>query len=162
MTLINSGGTTLSGASTDITSIPGTYYDLVVYIVNPYAATADAPFYWFNTDTTASNYNTLLQKSSNSGSASWTADNNARLSPAYVGTGSSDYNFISLRIPNYATTGSYKLMEIFGRQKNESGTFFLYNGVSEWRNTAAISTLKLRLESGNNWSGGTVFVYGVK
>ena len=163
MTLINSGGTTLSGASTDITLIPSTYNELFIYIINPYSSgSGDTLFYWFNSDTTSANYNTLNYRSINSASAAFQADNAARIAPSAFGTSATNYNVITLRVPYYADTGAYKTMQTSGRFKTPGNDLFLFSGITEWRDTAAISTIKFRQESGGTWGGGTVYVYGVK
>jgi hypothetical protein len=163
MTLINTGGTTLSGTSTDITSIPGTYNELFIYIINPYSSgSGDTLFYWFNSDTTSANYNTLSYRSINSASAAFATDNAARIAPSAFATSSTNYNVITLRVPYYADTGAYKTMQTSGRFKTPGNDLFIFSGITEWRDTAAIDTIKFRQESGGTWGGGTVYVYGVK
>jgi hypothetical protein len=52
MTLINTGGTALSGASVTISSIPSTYTNLYILMLGYYTATGDAATYVrFNSDT---------------------------------------------------------------------------------------------------------------
>lgn len=54
MTLINTGGTTLTGSSVSIQSIPATYNSLIVYLVAPRPATDNAfPAMIYNNDGTA-------------------------------------------------------------------------------------------------------------
>lgn len=150
--------TTASGSVTEITfsSIPSTYTDLVV-VVNG-ALGAGATLYGlsinFNGDTTASNYSyTRLQGNGTS------ATSNRATSDTGIGyiaeTGAMDI----IQVMNYSNTTTYKTT-LSRATSNYSGDGRAGAYVSLWRNTAAISSLRL-FTSVNFTSATTFTLYGI-
>lgn len=159
MTLINTGGTTLSGASVTISSIPGTFNELAVMITGVRPATnAAAVQMRFNSDT-ASRY------ASKNG---FTSTNNVTFTATSIlicddTANSVDTGFIYVSIPLYANTTTHKSTFGYAVTSNKDTPanvdFDYYGGA--YNQTTAINALTFFPASGN-WTSGTVFVYGVK
>jgi hypothetical protein len=69
----------------------------------------------------------------------------------------------SVNIDNYTSTTAGKVISsrgIYTRQDTSGNAGYQVNG--GWHNGTAISSLTFLNSSGNNWSSGTIFVYGVK
>jgi len=157
MTLINTGGTTLTGASITISSIPSTYRDLQLIIRNFKPATdAEVLVMRFNGDT-ATRYKDLVAGSTGE---SFT-QTSIQLS---AGNDNSVANgLITSTIYDYANTDTWKMENHYGFTVNQSVTTnFNYRIISGFYNqTAAISSITLLASTGNLTSG-TAFLYGVR
>lgn len=158
MTLINTGGTTLSGSGTTISSIPGTYTDLRLIVVAPIPATngEGAPAMQFNGDTGTSYTSTDTTEYRES----W---NQTRM---YMGgeTNNSGTNGITnILIPDYARSGPYRTCLTLTTAQNAyvSGNVTSTRTMGFANITSAITSITLLPNSGN-WTSGTVYVYGVK
>jgi hypothetical protein len=157
MTLINSGGTTLTGSSVSIQSIPATYNDLIVYLVAAQPATNNAfPAMIYNNDGTAK-YRYAYDNADNQTFA---------LSDLKLTDGNPNSNSVGLirvEIPRYASTVSWKMNinnAIDG--SHSTGTVTYRRSWGAWNQYgSAINRLDFYNNTGN-WSSGTVFVYGVK
>jgi len=160
-TLINTGGTTLTGGSVTLSSIPATYQELVLYIVDYYPNTTDKRLLMqFNGDTTSSNYFSLITRVSAGGGASW--DTNAQ--PYLTGEGlqNSDQNSeIYLRIPNYYSSAANKTAQGNATFNLSAGTKHYNSTNFFWLSSAAINSITLLSQTGN-LGGGTVYLYGAK
>jgi hypothetical protein len=159
MTLINTGGTTLTGASVTVSSIPGTYKNLHIVVRNPrnnsdYASTNLR----FNSDS-GSNYNwsqTNINEQINPSARteaqiSWVNDADV------ASTG-----LVTAIIYDYANSVTRKVITGSSIENFQSGggTFNLASTQSLWNNNDAITSITV-LPSQGNWSSGTLFVYGV-
>ena len=158
MTLINSGGTTLTGASVTISSIPGTYNYLILIVDAYKPATDDTILYArFNSDS-----NTRYSVSSAVDTSSLAFDTTF----AYLGAGASNStsNGISFtEIYGYANTTTWKSMITNSITNTPSDTTKV--NYRNWRvvynQTTAITSLTLFPSSGN-FTSGTAYLYGVK
>lgn len=158
MTLINSGGTTLSGSGITISSIPGTYTSLYIVGVGATASGGATLGFRLNGDT-GSNY---YYRSNNNNSASAVVNEQGNVTLCYIGRigTASAYNTISrfqLSIPRYADT-AYKV--IYSDASGDAGASQWWNGANSWNNTAAITSFTIAPDSGT-FAGGTIYVYGV-
>jgi hypothetical protein len=159
MTLINTGGTTLTGSSVTIGSIPSTYVNLQLIIRNPKTATDAMPIYMrFNGDSSSryneSNvYGTSLNRSFSSTSLliSQEQDN---------GT---DNGLIIVDIYDYANTATWKMARSFSITNNGTTTTNLnqWVGTNYYNQTGAITSIDIKPDSGN-FTSGTAYLYGVK
>jgi hypothetical protein len=166
MTLINSGGTALTGASTTVSSIPGTYNDLIVYVVDFYAAGNFYPYLLINGDSTAANYQQFVARGAGSNNATYVDNSTSGMDMSgYQIVAADNNNFISIYIPNYANTVSRKMANsLAGYQANTSPSALkgvTNNTTNYLGSTLNITSLEFKC-SGSTWSGGTVYVYGVK
>jgi hypothetical protein len=157
MTLINAGGTTLTGASVSISSIPATYKNLqlVIRLFKP-ATDNRSLILRFNNDSTGVYYDTDT-------TAVYAAD--ATQTSITIGINNDNSVAEGLTIANiydYANTTTYKLAESLSLQNNASITtsFNLRQANGFWKSTAAINRIDLLADSGN-FTSGTVFLYGV-
>jgi hypothetical protein len=159
MTLINSGGTTLTGASVTISSIPATYKNLQLVIRNFKPVSDDnALAIRFNSDSATRYYGTASVSTS---SQSFDGDELF----ATVGTDNGTAQGLSIvTIYDYANTDTWKLAITDSLQNNSTtATNFNYRryyGV--YNQIAAISSITLRTAfGGGNMTSGTAFLYGV-
>jgi hypothetical protein len=157
--------TTISGTSTSevqFSSIPSTYTDLVI-IGNLGATTNSYPCARFNSDT-AANYSVtdIYGNGTSAASARGTSRTIADISYDIIGNANVEMNFIA-NIMNYSNSTTYKTMI--------SRVNLAANGatatVSLWRNTAAITNIKLYTATANgsnlyNFANGSTFtLYGI-
>jgi len=160
MTLINTGGTTLTGASVTVSSIPDTYVNLFV-VIRAYRPANDGAYLMmrFNGDSNANRHFRT----------NWATEPSAQ---AYNGSeveivsdtdnGTSN-GLVQLTFFDYAntTTAKYAIGSSFNNnittptQINARTRQLFYN------QAVAISSLSFFPDSGN-FTSGTVFVYGVK
>ena len=153
MTLLST--TTLSGATTTISSISGAYKQLIAFIELPQNATADGQF------RIAPNGDTNLAYLVGVKIATTVYDVNG----GYITTAStsnrSTTNFsTTLVIDNYTTTATLKPVQYYGWYAPTSGSGqFMSSGV--YASASAVTSLVFS-NSGGNLSSGTVYLYGVK
>ena len=163
MTLLST--TTLSGATTTISSISGSYKKLRMYIFNATNDTADGTFrvapnavtnliysvgnYYYGNNVTASSgregeYLTITQATSG-GRFSRTSANNA----------------ITIEFDNYASATANKAFQAYGAFKSDNSTYrTAFTMAGFFLSTTAITSLEFS-NSGGNFSAGTVLLYGV-
>ena len=162
-TLINSGGTALTGSSITISSIPGTFKDLYLVVSNYLTSAAALLQMRYNGSSTANTYYHIQ------GTTFGSVLTNTAFNQAQCRLGAMEQN----------TTTSYSLFQhtIFDYAnaniwKHSWGTFTT-NGVSNsaqfnwapmaniWSNTGAITSIDLFPDSGT-FTSGTAYLYGVK
>jgi hypothetical protein len=158
MTLINTGGTALTGASVTISSIPATYNELRIYIRGFRPATDPSDVLMrFNGDT-GTRYRRVNGFSSGTATFNETSMKISDDTDNGVDTG-----FITMTIPDYANTTTWKNFLGYAVHSDHttptSVDYDFYLGV--YNQTAAIDSLTFFPGTGN-WTSGTVFVYGVK
>ena len=157
MTLLST--TTLSGATTTISSIDQGYVNLFAIIKNVTNATAAgqmrvAP----NND---SNYNSFV---TNSGGTTWGSTNGDYLflsntvDNVHVSNGNNAFSFT---LTNYASSSSYKPFDNTFVYVTSGGGEKFGTAVGGIRDNTAITSLVFS-NSGGNLSAGTVLLYGVK
>jgi len=158
MTLINTGGTTLTGSSVSISSIPATYKNLQLVIQNYRPATDTARVAMrINGDSTA-NRNAQLFTFTNDNAPF--DDTNVNL------TGDTDNGasnaLIIVNLYDYANTTTWKIGDGFAATNNPTTpTNITYRSYKTFYNqTGAISSLTIYSTSGN-FTSGTAYLYGV-
>lgn len=164
LTLINTGGTALSGSSTSVSSIPGTYKNLFVVIDKAYVSSdADNPglAIRFNSDT-GSNYTYQTVNSINN---TITGRGDATNTEFEISARISDQNtdikktFAQLTIRRYTNTdgvGFSSFANGFNNAEQPTCTI----GSGSYDGTAAITSISIRPTGSGTFSGGTIFVYG--
>jgi hypothetical protein len=164
MTLINTGGTTLTGASVLVSSIPATYKHLCVIIRNFVPATDNAFLnVRYNDDSTASRHrgNWGYFSTNADGALGWDFDSTvSRISSNNdnsVGQG-----LVQAWFFDYANTTTWKShsFQSLGTDSSNTNNFNILSAVGQYNQTTAISSLRFLANTGNLTSG-TVFVYGV-
>ncbi len=149
--------TTLGSAASSVTfsSIPSTYTDLVIVIAAKYSSGGTGIYLGYNSDT-GTNYS-LTALSGNGSSAS--SFRNTNVGPANIAdVDSTAVNAIVVNVMNYSNTTTYKTA--FG--KGGASATYVTSYLTMWRNTAAINTVTLGVNSGTLTTGSTFTLYGVK
>jgi hypothetical protein len=159
MTLINTGGTTLTGASVTINSIPATYRDLQIIVTNFLPATdGQSVLVRLNGDSGANRYrfNGSIAEDS-------VAFNDTGMAICGGVDNASSQSLIKLDIFDYANTSTWKMSQSNFLVNNPTTSTNLNIGIRQfgYNQTAAISSLVFSTTSGN-FTSGTVYVYGVK
>jgi hypothetical protein len=156
MTLLST--TTLSGATTAVTSISQDYNMLFITAEKWYASSAAYLRGYLNGDTTSGNYVSMYNRYRSGGSPEGSADNYV-LTGWAEGPGQHD-NLIVVTIPNY-TGSSKKIWSGNGFIDTDNGQKGTYHGSGFYNSTTAISSITFAPSAGT-FSAGTVKIYGVK
>ena len=160
MTLIST--TSLSGASTTIGSISGSYNSLyaVIYGVT-WTGSSDAIVCRPNAATTGTDSNSFYSYGTTV--ANTATPDNAMFVSYLAGTVSSNANSFVLQIDNYASTASFKPYQSYGQILHVGGSRGTVSNVGGYRSTSAITSLEFAVNtSGTSFTAGTVLLYGVK
>lgn len=161
MTLINTGGTALTGTSVSVSSIPSTYKMLYVYVDDYSGASSGGGAVWFRFNSSTSGYSYQVTRyhgstasAGNSSASSFVLNNGWGLNDA-----ANDQSFF-LMLPNYASSTSYKIGHCYSLTNDGSnwGTAMYAVG---WQDTTAINEVKIELQSPGTFDSGTIYVYGV-
>jgi hypothetical protein len=156
--------TTLSGASTLISSISGAYQKLFVEIIDFYMSANASVIVRFNSDATANAYQQVTDYYSAAVAAAQQAPYLDKLTGMYATYGSvlnsDNNNYACFELPNYSSS----MKKNYVNQSNylnagSNNTVDFARG--SWFNTTAISSLLFATSSGT-FSGGTVKVWGIK
>jgi hypothetical protein len=159
MTLIST--TTLSGASTVLSSIPGTYKNLQLVVRNFKPANDNVNLRLrINADTGTRYFQLTTNSANNDGSALSFGSSMIEISGANdnsVATG-----LIVINVYDYANAVTWKMIDFrnIGTDANTTTTATVYNAVGYYNQTAAITSLTLFANTGNLTSG-TALLYGV-
>jgi hypothetical protein len=148
--------TTLGGSAADVTfsSITGAYTDLIIVLAGTSSANISYKLQ-FNGDTGSNYSNTFLY---GDGSSAISGRSSSQTSIGGMGrTGTSQGNGV-IQIMNYSNTTTNKTT--IGRGSLASQLVIATVGL--WRNTGAITSVKLEAESGTIDTGSTFTLYGVK
>jgi hypothetical protein len=155
--------TTLGSAQATVTfsSIPGTYTDLILVTNEKQTNTSNrSSALRFNSDSN-SNYSQTGLYGTGSTASSFRTTNATLIYYGYYGySTTSNFNFNSIvHINNYSNTTTNKT--VLSRANNAQ------NGIDEiaglWRNTSAITSITLTMETLSNFDTGCTFtLYGIK
>jgi hypothetical protein len=156
MTSIATGS--LSGASTSITSIAGTYKNLQLLIIAPTATSNFEIYIQFNTLTT-SIYNTSKHSSFSTSIGNNTSNSQIMPTPDTLLSNGTN-NFVFLDIFDYASTSHFKTCNFNSGFSNNTPTKFVSTGVGSAEISAAITSIQIKPSAGT-FNGGTYILYGV-
>jgi hypothetical protein len=140
-----------STSSVTFSSIPGTYRDLV-FVMQLGTSTGTDVLYQFNSDTTVSNYPSVLMQSDGSTTFSGNTSNNRILDVSTTNQFTVVYNLL-----DYATTNKHK--HYLYRTGRASAKVQAMAG--RWVNTAAITQAVFTPVSGTFNAGCTFYLYGI-
>jgi hypothetical protein len=155
MTLIST--TTLSGATTTLSSIPQTYNSLFLIISGITGNTGNNRLRCL-----PNNVNNLTDSTGvDFGTAFGNQNSQVRLTESSH-TRTDANNAWSLSIDNYASTTAFKPMTFSGFYVTTAPTNFPIIGSATYRSTTAITSLVFDYGGTNTFAGGTVLLYGVK
>lgn len=160
---VGSGG----ASNIEFTSIPSTFEHLQIRFIgriNRSGESSDFPTFRFNNDT-ASNYSWhALEGSGASAFAEATANASVPRNGEITATtaGASIFGAGVVDILDYRNTNKYKTVRnLVGHDQNGSGT--LWFGSSSWRDTSAITSIKIETAYGTGFQQYTNFaLYGIK
>jgi hypothetical protein len=153
MTLLST--TTLSGASTTISTISGSYNELFIVMRSVQPATDGTNVLMrFNSDT-GSNYDSSAWDGSGNFVSATSIELMSSVDSATTVTGA------TLTIPDYANTSTYKYCYWVGSGVRGAGSNARFQMTGHWANANAITSITFLPASGN-WTSGTILIYGVK
>jgi hypothetical protein len=155
MTLIST--TTLSGATTTLSSIPQTYNSLFLVVAGMTANTSNALFRLKPNDSTSISSYTQLN---NSAIANYEATF-VRLSDGDTLRTNAN-NVWAISIDNYTSTTRFKPLSVIGRYVNAASANFNHSVLGSIITNSAITSLVFDYEGTNTFAGGTILLYGVK
>jgi hypothetical protein len=160
LTLLNTGGTTLSGSSTSISITTTGYKYLQIFMENVYAATGGNQMTMRINGDTGSNYAFGIIRVSGgtvSGISNSTASDLAYLIAEVTSSTTEQLKGgVSIQINDPAGTDNHQVFwNGFSGGTSVSGSG-VYNA------SAAITAISFAMGGGTTFSGGTVYVYGVK
>ena len=166
-TLISSNVLASAAASVTLSSIPGTYTDLVLRVSardNSTNAVGDTCNVTVNNDT-SSNYSITFLRGSGTAAISAansgvTSINSATDINGDSGT-SNTFSSGELYFPNYTLTTS-RPISVFNVNENNTTAARIYAGASLYRGTSAITSIKLETPGQNFLTGSSFYLYGIK
>ena len=153
--------TTLGSAAAfiDFTSIAASWTDLRVVLVAKPTTTGDNALLRFNSDTTSNYSNTnLIGNGSTASSGRSTASGSLLLD--YTGLTTANPSLYEIDIFSYAGSTNKTVLVKTSEDKNGSGDTRVAVGL--WRNTSAITTIRLYQGSYTFAIGTTATLYGIK
>jgi hypothetical protein len=162
MTLINAGGTTLSGASVTISSIPSTYTNLLIVLSNYYNTTGNAHIYiQFNADSGANyTYSSMFLNNVTYSAFSEIGGTSAYIQKVGISANTSGSKAnTSVQVYRYTDTTDNKFYSYQSSGVSSTNACSTV-GSGNYQGTSAISSVTVFGDS--NFSGGTIYVYGVK
>jgi len=159
MTLINSGGTTLTGSSTTISSIPATYKNLQI-VIRQFQPSSDGynVNLRFNADT-GTRYRTIENSQSGGTELSF---GQTLIEFGGANDNGNTTSLIIINVYDYANTVTWKTCDqnaIVAHETNTSNLRF-YRTYGAFNQTDAINSVNFTVAAGT-FTAGTVYVYGV-
>jgi hypothetical protein len=154
---------TLSGSSVSITSIPGTYKDLILYVYDyTINSTGGSPFFRVNSNSSGIYRSTGVIMEDSSGTAAYT--NNGGTEEYFTGYGQTTYADLhtTINFYNYANTAAQKNFSIVGTSfQTSTSRYTVKNGMGTVVTTSAITSIQITANA-NSFASGTYYLYGVK
>lgn len=155
MTLIST--TTLSGASTTLSSIPQTYNSLYLVITGLTCNTTDGVLRCLpNGVDNLSNYSTLV-----AGAASSRSNSTIRITDTQYSKTDAN-NAFALSFNNYTSSASYKPFNFYGFYVETGLANYSEAGFGAFRSNTAITSLEFDNFGFGTFASGTILLYGVK
>jgi hypothetical protein len=163
MTLLST--TALSGASTTVSSISGSYNQLYIQVLDSYASSNGSWYFRVNGDSTAAAYQQLWSEAASnvvyaSATPQYYETSTKFQWPATV-AGSDKNSAVEILFSNYADTTSRKMMSSVLCTENGGGnqTYNPNNGF--WNNASAITSFTFGT-NGGTWTQGSIKIWGIK
>lgn len=162
MTLLST--TTMSGTSTTVSSISGSYKQLVIQVLDFYPS-ANAGFrFRLNSDATANAYR-YMQQQGDSNSPYATASpqwffNDSSFQVQATQLNSDSNSFLWIELPNYADTSTNKFARFQSAWTNAGSNKQTTFSHGYWENTAAVSSIEFS-NNGTSATAGSIKIWGV-
>jgi trimeric autotransporter adhesin len=157
--LLNAGGTALTGSGTiTISGISG-IDNLRVFIIDGSSSSAGATVQVLLNGDTGSNYSYFTGYQSASSTSFTGATSQTALNVGYLSNNAASRHMLSAEIAG-ANTSGVKMASFSSGANTGGGTDnALIAGGGYWNNSATVSSLSVKVSTGN-WDQGTVYVYG--
>jgi hypothetical protein len=155
-TLISSVSLSSAAANITFSSIPATYTDLIVKFSTKEATTGAWEIFVDFNNTTSNQTCRVLRGSGGYGVSSATTSN----IKAAGNVGVTPFSNAEMYIPNYASS-NYKSVSIDSVSEYGAAESYQILTAGLWSDTAAITSIKLRLASGNIAQYSTAYLYGI-
>jgi hypothetical protein len=152
--------TTLSGASTTIT-VAGGYNDLKVIVYGSTCASNGYLIFKPNNSSSLAYYYTAYQNGASNAGPEYKNGSTWDLNQGYTLLANDANNVNEIYITNYASTSTLKPARSHGMHIGASSQNVSYFATGAIKTSSAITSLVFN-NSGGNFTGGTVLVYGVK
>ena len=151
--------TTLSGASVTISSISGSYNELMISIEDYFTTGASSLFFRLNANSGANLHNRYFLGAQNTSLIAATASSASEVYWTYGScAGADNDNACIINLPAYANTTSRKMFTWNSEFQNSAGQKELTFGNGGFNSTSAISSIQIGTTG--VWSQGTVKIYG--
>ena len=155
MTLLST--TSLSGSSTTVSSISGSYKDLLIRLIGARTSNVAAGAVFIRANgNTGGNYD---YNSFSCIGAMNTSTGQTTYNPDVVVPTTANNNFVEISIPNYANASTLKFFNSLSTNETNNNvrvSFLKINGL-----TAAITSITFLEGDGKTFNGGTIEIYGV-
>lgn len=158
MTLLST--TTLSGASTTISSISQNYKTLVAFIYGMTNATADGIFRILPNNSAGANFGVHMQNNNNTPTGPSTIGGNTYINTVTGLSRTNAFNNLTLQINNYTNATNYKNYSFQGYMRSSTPGDMVFFQSGSYADTPAVTSLVFS-NAGGNFSTGTVLLYGV-
>jgi len=156
MTLLST--TSLSGTTTTVSSIDGTYNDLLILVRGTTFATDQASIeFRFNG---AGAINSI-------GAVNVNGTDSLRLYNNFFKTdnnmlNTSANNVFAFEVDSYANTSRYKSVKFYGGMQLAAGGTFSINQMGMLQTNSAVTSFEVTTSNGYTFNGGQILIYGVK
>jgi hypothetical protein len=161
MTLLST--TSLSGATTTVSGISGSYKALTIYVRDWYTSSDGNFTLTCNNDTTSGNYQIMGWGSRNGANTAFYGEAASRITIDSYGSSkmaNNDY-FAEISIPDYASAATRKIVTTTAAYLDTTASLKTIGlSTTHYTSTTAITSLEFRATVGT-WSGGSVLIYGV-
>jgi hypothetical protein len=162
-TLIDKSILGSSQSSVSITSIPSTYTDLKLVIS---ARTSADMTYAIGFNSSTSNYSGRSLRGSGSAVASYLTTaysyGATAIGLGYINNVASTFTNCEIYIPNYASSNNKSLSADNVQEQNVSSPVYANLTAGLWSDSAAITSIQIKPESGTFETGSSFYLYGIK
>jgi hypothetical protein len=157
--LLNSGGTALTGSGTiTISGISG-MDNLRVFILDGSSSSASAEVQILLNSDSGSNYNFFTGYQSASSTSFTGGTGQTAFSVGYLSNNATSRHMLSAEIDGTNTSGVKMATFSSGASTGGGTDNALIAGGGYWNNTSTVSSISVKVSTGN-WDQGTVYVYG--
>jgi hypothetical protein len=152
--------TTLSSTASDITfsSISGSYTDIVLSLNHSSSSTTGLVYLEFNSDSTNNNYSNTRFISDTGGVGGDRSNGANSVNQRFISWGRTEQATTLVNFQNYSNSTTFKT----ALTRNSTGAGQVGSATILWRNTNAITQIKI-INSNTNFAVGTIAtIYGIK
>ena len=148
--------TSLSGTSTTVSSISQAYTNLIVEVLGSQDSTGAAVMMRVN----GSSADAYRRTSNTLGGATWSAQVATEFNTSVATATTANNNLLHLTFPKYAQASTLKTWQGFGASATNSASYAMFGNCTAV--TSAITSITFFNNDGFTFTGGTIYIYGVK